>query len=152
MFIVKIKRLSKQQKTFRLSRKLKKKLQRGLDLDLQFFWNTLKIKADPTIDINFTKGMSALSLYSHNFQTSVSENISESSVYFRPDVIFKLSNLNISDKDEEECKASVSQQDKEISISQEISCLRISDINLKSLYDKLWNLNLSENVKTVKQL
>ncbi|XP_032665808.1 uncharacterized protein LOC116841675 [Odontomachus brunneus] len=150
MFTVKL-RFSKK-KTFRLDREFKKRLRRNLELgDLHFFWNAVKIKADPKIDVDFTKGMSALSIYGHDYRTPVSENVPESSLYIKPDIISKLNKLNISDKNEEDCNANIPQQDNEINITQGVSCLSISDVNLKTLYDKLENLDMSDNTNEEEQ-
>lgn len=89
----------------------------------------LKLRSDPEIDVDFTKKMSALSIYGHNFRNSVNINISENSVHARPDVIFKLNNLNINDEHEEECNVNISQQDIDINVSRGISCLYTSNIN-----------------------
>lgn len=58
--------------------------------------DVLKIKPDPTIDIDYVKGMSTLTVYDKSYRNVKVENILEDSVEFRPDVTQKLNSLRIS--------------------------------------------------------
>lgn len=60
-------------------------------------FNTLKIKSDPEVDIDYVKLMSTLTVYDRDYRTTIEENISEDTVQFRPDLTQKLDDLKISD-------------------------------------------------------
>ncbi|XP_035728928.1 selenocysteine insertion sequence-binding protein 2-like isoform X1 [Vespa mandarinia] len=59
--------------------------------------NTLKIKSDPEVDVDYVKLMSTLTVYDRDYRNTIVENISEDSVQFRPDLTQKLDELKISD-------------------------------------------------------
>lgn len=130
MSTVNLKRLSKEKEVLRMVQGFNEIIPRNVTAEQLFLlMKTLTLRPDPKIDVDFSKKMSALSIYSHSFRNSVNENMSEDSVYARPDVIFKLDNLNISDEHEEECNVNASQQDVDISVSRGVSCLYISNTN-----------------------
>lgn len=64
------------------------------DIDAINF-NALKITADPEVDVDYVKHMCTMTLYGKEYGSRGTENILESSVYHRPDIIEKLNNLRI---------------------------------------------------------
>lgn len=155
---VKIKRLSGRRKTILLRREIETHLRRKWERDKMHAilesvatinFKTLRITADPTIDVDYVKGMSAVSIYGHNYRRPMRENISEDSVHIRPDVTRKLGDLTIGDENGGDCKCDVSasQRHVEIDILQKTSSLRVSDRSEPSINDRVRNIVLSENVK-----
>lgn len=59
-------------------------------------FDTLKIKSDPEIDIDYIKRMSTLTVYDTDYRNSKEENIPEDTVQYRPDITKKLDDLWIS--------------------------------------------------------
>lgn len=108
--------------------------------------NTLRISTGPDIDMDYIKDMSTLSIYDRNYRNPIQENISEISMYIRPDVMRKLSNLNISDENEANYNANTPQQDIGYDMLQQISYLRIGDINEPDINERIRNIILSENL------
>lgn len=58
-------------------------------------FNSLKITADPEIDIDCANHMCTMTLYNKDYRERNEENVSETSVYYRPDIIRKISDLRI---------------------------------------------------------
>lgn len=154
---VKIKRLSRRKKMLQLGCEIKKELrwrweQHKMDATLEAIGtiniNALRISADPDIDMEYIKGMSTLSIYDRNYRNPIQENISEVSMYIRPDVMRKLNNLDISDENEANYNANTPQQDIEYDMLQQTSYLRISDINEPDINERIRNIIVSDlNVK-----
>lgn len=108
--------------------------------------NALRISADPDLDMDYIKGMSTLSIYDRNYRNPMQENISEVSMYIRPDVMRKLSNLDISDESEANYNANTPQRDIGYDVLQQISYLRIGDINEPDINERIRNIIVSENL------
>jgi len=102
----------------------KKKTHFGLDDIDTINIKALKISGDREVD--YVKGISAISLYGHNYRNLVQEDILEE-VSIRFNIIHKLSNLDINNKGEESCNIHISQQNIEFDIVQRTSCLFIKD-------------------------
>lgn len=150
---IKIKRLSRRKKLNLLGREIKKhmrwrwerdKMHATLETIATINLNTLRIAADPDIDMDFIRGMSSVSIYDHNYRSPVQENISE--VYIRPDVMCKLDNLDIADENEADCNVNAPQQDIDCDILQQTSYLRIREHNEPDLNERIRNIMVSENV------
>lgn len=148
---VKIKRLSRRRKIVLLYREIKTYVWQQLKRDKLYTTlnivniiniNALKITADPEIDVDYVKSMSAISIYGHDYRYPIEEKVFESSVYIRPDVMCKLSNLNINDEDEENLNTT-SEQVIEHDILQSTSCLRISDKDERNIYERLKSIVVS---------
>lgn len=142
---IKIKRLSRRKKIILLSHEVKKyvrwkwerdKMHTTLEATINF--NTLKITADPQMDMDFVRSMSTVSIYDRNYRSSIQENIFEDSIHIRSDVMHDLNNLSIDD--ENEGNVNISQQDIGSDILQKTSFLHISDINEPNLYDRIRNI------------
>ncbi|XP_070154984.1 uncharacterized protein [Polyergus mexicanus] len=151
--LIKIKRLSRRKKLILLGREIEKhirwerdKMQTTLKAIATVNLNTLRITANSDIDMDYIKAMSTVSIYDHNYRSPVQENISEVSIHIRPDVIHKLSNLDISDENETDCNANAPQQDIGYNILQQTSYLRISDNNEPDINERIKNIIVSENV------
>jgi len=142
---IKIKRLSRRRKMILLGREVKKYLRWKQDkmhaiLEATINFETLKITADPQVDINYIKSMSVMSIYDRNYRSPIQENISEDSVHFKPDVTHNLSNLSINDESEGNCNVNMLQQDIGSDILQKTSFLYISDNNEPNIYDRIRNI------------
>ncbi|KAL6420210.1 hypothetical protein ACFW04_013827 [Cataglyphis niger] len=151
---IKIKRLSRRKKLILLGREIEKhirwkwkrdKMHTILETIATVNFNTLKITTDPDIDMDYIKAMSTVSIYDHNYRNPGQENISEVSIHIRPDVVRKLSNLDINDENETNCNANP-QQDIGYDILQQTSYLRISDHNEPDINERIKNIIVSENV------
>ncbi|XP_012525979.1 uncharacterized protein LOC105830871 [Monomorium pharaonis] len=147
---IKIKRLSRRKKMILLAREAKTyvrwkwewdKMHSTLEATINF--GTLKITADPQIDIDYVRRMSIVSIYDRNYRNPTQENISEDSVHIRPDVTHKLDNLNVGDESEGICNVNTSQQDIESDILQRTSVLYIRDSNEPNIYDRIKNIIMS---------
>lgn len=148
--LIKIKRLSRRKKMVLLNREVKKyvrwkwerdKMATILETTINF--NTLKITADPQIDIDYIRSMSTVSIYDRNYRIPIEENIFEDSVPIRSDVMHNLNNLNIDDKSEGTCNVNTSQQDIGSDILQKTSFLQINDNNEPNIYDRIRNIVMS---------
>jgi len=142
---IKIKRLSRRRKMILLGREVKKYLRWKQDkmhaiLEATINFETLKITADPQVDIDYIKSMSVMSIYDRNYRSPIQENISEDSVHFKPDVTDNLSNLSINDESEGNCNVNMLQQDIGSDILQKTSFLYISDNNEPNIYDRIRNI------------
>ncbi|KYN05393.1 hypothetical protein ALC62_03678 [Cyphomyrmex costatus] len=131
---IKIKRLSRKRKMILLAQEAKKyvrwkweqnKMHAKLEATINF--ETLKITADPQVDIDYVRGMSVVSIYDRNYRSPIQENISEDSVHIRPDTMRQLNNLNISDESEDSYNVNAQQQDIESDVLQKTSFLYIRD-------------------------
>lgn len=147
---IKIKRLSRRKKTILLGHEVKKYVRWKLEqdkmhatLETTINFRTLKIVADPQVDIDYVKSMSTVSIYDRNYRSPVQENISEDSVHIRPDVTHELNNLSICDESEDNCNINVPQQDVGSDILQKTSFLYISDNNEPNIYDRIRNIIMS---------
>ncbi|XP_011686855.1 PREDICTED: uncharacterized protein LOC105449366 [Wasmannia auropunctata] len=145
--IIKIKRLSRKRKMILLAGEVKKyvrwkwerdKMHAILEAPINF--DTLKIMADPQVDIDYVRSMSVVSIYDRNYRSPIQENISEDSVHNRPDVMHKLNNLSISDESEGNYNVNAPQQDVGSDILQKTSFLHISDNNEPNIYDRIRNI------------
>ncbi|XP_076241689.1 uncharacterized protein LOC143183832 [Calliopsis andreniformis] len=58
-------------------------------------FSALNITADPEIDVDYAKSVRTMTLYGKDYRNKQEENISEPSVYYRPDIIKKINNLHI---------------------------------------------------------
>lgn len=141
---IKIKRLSRRKKIL-LSHEVKKyvrwkwkrdKMHTTLEATINF--NSLKITADPQMDIDFVRSMSTVSIYDRNYRNSIQENIFEDSVHIRFDVTHNLNNLSINDENED--NVNTPQQDIGPDILQKTSFLHISDGNEPNIYDRIRNI------------
>ncbi|XP_033341025.2 uncharacterized protein LOC117229008 [Megalopta genalis] len=61
-------------------------------------FNSLKITADREIDVNCVNHMCTMTLYDNDYRLKNEQNISDSSVYYRPDIIKKISDLRIQNR------------------------------------------------------
>ncbi|KAL0103147.1 hypothetical protein PUN28_017462 [Cardiocondyla obscurior] len=146
--VIKIKRLSRKKKMILQSNEVKKYVRWKWErhkmhaiLDTAMHLNTLKITADPQIDIDFVREMSTVSIYDHDYRTPIQE-MPEDSVYVRSDVMRELNNLNIDHESEDNCNINIPQQDIESDILQKTSILYISDNNEPNMYDRISNIIL----------
>ncbi|XP_015173326.1 PREDICTED: selenocysteine insertion sequence-binding protein 2-like isoform X2 [Polistes dominula] len=83
------------EKKFRCYKIIKERREKGLSVN-NINFNSLKIKSDPKIDIDYVKRMSTLNIYDKDYRHSIGENISEDTVQHRPDLTQKFDQLNIS--------------------------------------------------------
>ncbi|XP_076296040.1 uncharacterized protein LOC143216653 [Lasioglossum baleicum] len=58
-------------------------------------FNSLRITADPEIDVDCVNRMCTMTLYNKDYRERSEESTSETSVYYRPDIIRKTSDLRI---------------------------------------------------------
>ncbi|KYQ52086.1 hypothetical protein ALC60_08700 [Trachymyrmex zeteki] len=129
---IKIKRLSRKRKVIPLGQEIKKhvcwKWEREMHAKLEATINfeTLKITADPQVDIDYVKSMSIMSIYDRNYRNPIQENISEDSVRIRSDMTHELNNLSIIES-EDNCILNECQRDIGSDILQKTSFLYISD-------------------------
>lgn len=142
---VKIKRLSRRKKMILLGevkKHVRWKWERDMHANLKAAINfeTLKITADPQIDIDYVKSMSAVSIYDCDYRTPTQENISEDSVHIRPDIMHKLGDLSINDETEGNCNVNAPQQDIGADILQKTFFLHINDNNEPNIYDRIRNI------------
>ncbi|XP_078032522.1 uncharacterized protein LOC144467542 [Augochlora pura] len=61
-------------------------------------FNSLKITADREIDVDCVNNMCTMTLYDNDYRLRSEENMSDSSVYYRPDIIKKISDLRIQNR------------------------------------------------------
>ncbi|KAH0948117.1 hypothetical protein HN011_011974 [Eciton burchellii] len=128
----KTKRLSRKKRTiknYKIKQRKKwksKEIHFGLDTIDTIDIKALKISENREVDIDYVKGMSAISLYGHNYRDLIQEDIFEE-VSIRFNIIHKLSNLDINNKGEESCNVHISQQNIGFDIIQSTSCLFIKD-------------------------
>ncbi|XP_011865674.1 PREDICTED: uncharacterized protein LOC105560831 [Vollenhovia emeryi] len=142
---IKIKRLSRRKKII-LSCEVKKCVRWKRERDKMpaiseatINFNTLKIVADPQMDIDYIRSISLMSIYDRNYRGPVQESTSEDPVHIRSVVMHNLSNLSI-DENEGTYNANTPQQDIGSEILQKTSFLRISDINEPNIYDRIRNI------------
>ncbi|XP_011166018.1 uncharacterized protein LOC105200250 [Solenopsis invicta] len=115
----------------------------SISSEATIYFETLKITADPQVDIDCVRNMSTVSIYDRNYRNPIQENISEDSVHIRPDVTQKLNNLNVDDESEDNCNVNTPQQDIESDILQRTSDLHIRDSSEPNIYDRIRNIVMS---------
>lgn len=144
---IKIKRLSRKKKMILLNLEVKKYVRWKWDkmhiLEATINFNTLKITADPQMDIDYVRSMSTVSIYDHNYRSPIQENIFEDSVNIRFDMMHNLNHLSIADENEDNYNVNTPQQDIGSDILQKTSFLHISDRNEPNIYDRIRNIVMS---------
>ncbi|KYM75690.1 hypothetical protein ALC53_13753 [Atta colombica] len=130
---IKIKRLSRKRKVIPLDQEIKKhvrwkgKREMHAKLEATINFETLKITADPQVDVDYIKSMSIMSIYDRNYRSPLQENIFEDSMYIRSDMTHELNNLSIIDESEDDCIVNAPQRNIGSDILQKTSFLYISD-------------------------
>ncbi|KAL6263492.1 hypothetical protein P5V15_006283 [Pogonomyrmex californicus] len=147
---IKIKRLSRRKKMILLGREVKKHIHckwkqnvMHAILEATINFKTLKIIADPQLDIDYVKRMSTMSIYDRNYRNPVQENISEDFVRARPDVTHKLNNLSLDDESNDNYNVNAPQQDIGLDILQKTFFLYIRDKSEPDIYDGIRNIVMS---------
>lgn len=152
---IKIKRLSRRKKMILLGQEIKKYLRRKWERDkirsileaiATVDFKALKITADPEIDIDYVKKISTISIYDHIYRNPVQENISEDSIFVRPDVMHQFRNLGINDENERNCNVNSSHRDAVFDVSQKTFYLHISDNNEPDISDRIKNIVVSDTI------
>jgi len=143
---IKIKRLSRKRKVIPLDQEIKKhvrwkgKREMHAKLEATINFETLKITADPQVDVDYIKSMSIMSIYDRNYRSPLQENIFEDSMHIRSDMTHELNNLSIIDESEDDCIVNAPQRNIGSDILQKISFLYISDSSEPNIYDRIRNI------------
>lgn len=144
---IKIKRLSRRKRNILLGREIKKYVQQKWErekihsiLEAIATVNFKALKITGSSEIDHVKKISAISIYGHIYRNPVQENIFEDSIHVRPDVMRQLRNLDISDKNEENCNMNASHRDVVFDVSQKTFYLHINDSNEPDISDGIKNI------------
>ncbi|XP_011060239.1 PREDICTED: uncharacterized protein LOC105149489 [Acromyrmex echinatior] len=142
---IKIKRLLRKRTIIPLGQEIKKHIrwkgEREMHTKLATInFETLKITADPQVDVDYIKSMSIMSIYDRNYRSPTQENISEDSMHIRSDMTHELNDLNIIDESENDCIVNMPQQNIGSDILQKTSFLYISDNSEPNMYDRMKNI------------
>jgi len=143
---IKIKRLSRKRKVIPLDQEIKKhvrwkgKREMHAKLEATINFETLKITADPQVDVDYIKSMSIMSIYDRNYRNPLQENIFEDSMHIRSDMTHELNNLSIIDECEDDCIVNAPQRNIGSDILQKTSFLYISDSSEPNIYDRIRNI------------
>ncbi|XP_018338553.1 PREDICTED: uncharacterized protein LOC108746343 [Trachymyrmex septentrionalis] len=141
---IKIKRLLRKRKLIPLDQEIKKhvrwKGEREMHAKLEATINfeTLKIIADPQVDVDYIKNMSIMSIYDRNYRSPMQENISEDSMHIRSNMTHELN--SIVDESEDDCTVNTPQGNIGSDILQKTSFLYISDKSEPNIYDRIRNI------------
>ncbi|XP_012063518.1 PREDICTED: uncharacterized protein LOC105626835 [Atta cephalotes] len=143
---IKIKRLSRKRKVIPLDQEIKKhvrwkgKREMHAKLEATINFETLKITADPQVDVDYIKSMSIMSIYDRNYRSPLQENIFEDSMHIRSDMTHELNNLSIIDESEDDYIVNAPQRNIGSDILQKTSFLYISDNSEPNIYDRIRNI------------